>query len=301
MQLRSYCQTDIPELASLVNESDRACYEFIPHTEEALKARLKGASYVVLALDEQDRVHGLAYLSQDWWGETVTLHTPLQPQRPETISSLLSGVEPQSQTGSLTALVDATEHELLALFAASGYQTQSTSYHMVAELDRSRLLPQVPEGYVMRNLRPHEEQALIRLANTAYRTQRLQPGILTKWRTEDFAFNLDCVKVAQHETDLVAVVVARSDDEYNRYYHARRGYLGPAATLPAHSGKGLSKALTAAAMNSLRDRGMHTVCLHTWQTNQPALAVTQGLGFRPAHKWAVLHKRLHLLNLPCWT
>jgi ribosomal protein S18 acetylase RimI-like enzyme len=90
----------------------------------------------------------------------------------------------------------------------------------------------------------------------------------------------------------VAAVVARSDREYNEYFHANRGYLGPAATLPGYRAKGLSQTLTAQAMNFLRERGMRTVCLHTWERNQPAVRLTKNLGFRVVHEWRILAKRV---------
>jgi ribosomal protein S18 acetylase RimI-like enzyme len=59
--------------------------------------------------------------------------------------------------------------------------------------------------------------------------------------------------------------VAHTDREFNRHYHAKHGYLGPEATLPEHQGKGLGKALTARAMNFLRERGLDQVSLYTWE------------------------------------
>ncbi|MBE0431086.1 MAG: GNAT family N-acetyltransferase [Dehalococcoidia bacterium] len=99
--------------------------------------------------------------------------------------------------------------------------------------------------------------------------------------------------MAESGDTLIAAVVGRSDLEYNRHYHAHRGYLGPAATLPAHRGKGLAEALTAQAMNVLFERGIHTVCLHTWETNKPALGAIRDLGFRAGHEWKVLRKTIH--------
>ena len=293
MRLQPYRDRDIPALVSLVNERDILCYEFIPYSEEKLRVELKEASYALLAVDEQDRVHGLAYLWPEWWGEIVILYAPAGPGQSDAGKQLLSAVEQQSRTGGLIALIDPADQERLAAFSAIGYRSETTSYQMVTQLGQMRPLPQVPEGYIIRSLRSDEEQALIRLAEAAYGMQRLEPGILGKWKTEDPAFSLDCIKVAQYGEQLVALVVARSDREYNRHYHTKRGYLGPAGTLPLHRGKGLTKALTAEAMNSLRERGMDTVCLHTLQTNQPALTVARDLGFCPVHEWIIMRKALH--------
>jgi ribosomal protein S18 acetylase RimI-like enzyme len=47
--------------------------------------------------------------------------------------------------------------------------------------------------------------------------------------------------------------------------HTKQGTM--AATLPEHRGKGLGKALTAQAMNFLREQGLETVSLYTWSGN----------------------------------
>lgn len=85
-------------------------------------------------------------------------------------------------------------------------------------------------------------------------------------------------------------MIAELDE--SRYYHVKRGYLGPAATLPEHQGKGLAKALTARAMNFLRERGFEQISLYTWEGNPAALKVTYSLGFRISHAWKLLSKTL---------
>ena len=293
VRLRPYCGDDKPELVALLNQIDRDTYEFIPWIEETVQQELEGASSIGLAVDERDRIVGLAYLRQEWWSELIEVWAQPGPKHELISNLLLDAIEGHTQTGRLTILIDPSERRLLALFAARGYTTESTSCHMIADLDRPRPVPPVAEGYLVRSLRPDQETQLIRLANDAYRLERLRAGILARWIREDPAFSLDCVRVAEYGGSLVAVVVGRSDLEYNRNYHTYRGYLGPAATLPAHRGKGLGKILTAQAMNLLHERGMETVCLHTWETNRPALGAIRDLGFRVGHQWKVLRKTLY--------
>ena len=181
---------------------------------------------------------------------------------------------------------------LVAFFRERGYGSDSSLYQMTANLDRRRRRRRLPAGCTIGSLKKDEEEALIQLANTAYAGERLRPGILAQWQAQDPNFSTDWVQVARCDGQLVASVVARSDREYNEYFHANRGYLGPAATLPGYRGKGLSQALTAWAMNFLRERGMRTVCLYTWQGNQPAVRLTTNLGFRVAHERKILSKRV---------
>ena len=292
MKLRPYCENDLPQLVSLLNEAYREEYEFIPYTDESLQAELKVASSVLLATEEQDEIVGLAYLRQDWYGETVTLCARPGPKDEEIEDILLSAIEPENKTGHVTTAIDPLEQERIAFFSARGYLLQSSLYQMVADVDRLQTPPQVPEGYIIRSLRLDEEERLIRLANAAYNGERLRPGALAKWKAQDPDFSIDWVQVAEYEGELVAAVRGCSDREYNERYHANRGYLGPAATLRPHRGKGLSRALTARAMDLLHGHGMKTVCLYTWEGNPAALELIRHLDFRLGHEWKILGKTL---------
>lgn len=292
MKLRPYCDNDLPEVVSLLNEAYREEYEFIPNTNESLQAELKVASSVLLSTDERDQITGLAYVRQDWYGETVTVSARPGSKKEEIEDMLLSAIEPENKTGKLSTSIDPHEQERIAFFSARGYQIESSLYQLVRGLDQPPPPPHLLEGYIVRSLRPDEEEALIEMANAAYNSERLRPGVLAKWTGQDPDFRIRWVQVAEYEGQLVAMVRGCSDREYNEHYNARRGYLGPAATLPAHRGKGLSKALTVRAMNTLREHGMQTVCLYTWKGNPAALELTGDLGFRLGHEWKILRKTL---------
>ena len=290
MNLRPYCDNDIAEIVNLLNEANATSYEFIPGTEEGVQARLTGASSVLLATDERDQLLGLAYLRQDWYGETITLAVRPGPVKDDIPDILLAAIEPQNKTGDVSTSIDAADNQRLSFFAARGYEPESSLYQLVANLDKLPPVPAPPSDYIIRSLRSGEEEALIRLANSAYDGERLRSGILARWSADDPVFDLDLVAVAEHRGDLVALVAGRSDRDYNQYYQSHRGYLGPAGTLPQHRSKGLGKILTARAMQVLHERGMQAVCLHTWGGNRPALNLTRDLGFRVGHEYKILHK-----------
>ncbi|MFU8795820.1 MAG: GNAT family N-acetyltransferase [Dehalococcoidia bacterium] len=290
MRIRPYHESDIAELTDLVNEAQRESYEFIARTERDVQERLSGASCVLLAIDEEDSIAGLAYLRQDWYGETLTLSVRWGRSQDEIADLLLPIIEPQNKTGVVSTSIEPQNQARLALFTSRGYTRESSLYQLIARLDHPLAPPQVAAGYVVRSLSPDEEEAFIRLANASYEGERLRPGILARWKEGDPTFDSDLIQVAEYEGQLVALVAARSDLAYNRHYGGRRGYLGPAGTLPTHRGNNLSKALTARAMNLLRERGMQTACLHTWDKNPSALAVATSLGFRVEHEFIILHK-----------
>jgi ribosomal protein S18 acetylase RimI-like enzyme len=292
MKLQPYRKRILPKVVSLLNEVEAGSYEFIPYSEEGLQAELKGASAVLLVTDDKDRIAGFAYLGQQWYGETIGLRVRPGAGQWEAAELLLSALEPRTQTDELSTSVDPSDREWLAFYLERGYRTESSLYQMIADLDRRRRLERLPAGCIIGSLKVDEEDALIQLANTAYAGERLRAGILAQWQAADPNFSTGWVQVVRCGGQLVGTVVARSDREYNEYYHANRGYLGPAATLPSYRGKGLGEALTARAMNFLRERGMRTACLHTWERNQPAVRLTTNLGFLVVHEWRILTKRV---------
>lgn len=292
MRLRAYRDSDLSQLVILQNEADADLYEFIPCNEGDIRVRLTGASAVTVATDPEDRIIGVAHLHSEWYGEAVTLCGLPGPRQEDIENLLLSTIERESQTGTISASIDTLQSQRLAFFRARGYGNERSFYQLVVWLNRSRPMPKVPAGYVIRRLKPDEEEELVWLVNAAYQAKRLSPGILARWKAEDSDFTADCVQIAEHKGQLAAAVAAHTDRAFNEHYHANRAYLGPAATLPSHRGQGLIKALTGRALNLLYKRGMQAVRLHTWEGNPPALAVAKDLGFHLDHEWKILHKTL---------
>jgi ribosomal protein S18 acetylase RimI-like enzyme len=163
---------------------------------------------------------------------------------------------------------------------------------MSAKLDGLRSIPKVDDGIKLRSLRADEEERLITAVNEGFGWRRLERGDLGIWKTEDPPFNEDWVQIAEAERKIVSVVVARPDSDSIKYLHIKRGYLGPAVTLPEYRSKHLASALTARAMNFLFEKGMDSVRLGTSETNASSIALLRRLGFQVEHLRKTLRKKL---------
>ena len=85
---------------------------------------------------------------------------------------------------------------------------------MIAGLDRPWLVPPVPQGYLLRGLRPDEEQALIQVVNTAYEGERLRPGALARWREEDPAWEADALGYLGEKRALYPLILMLTRPEH---------------------------------------------------------------------------------------
>jgi ribosomal protein S18 acetylase RimI-like enzyme len=145
---------------------------------------------------------------------------------------------------------------------------------------------------VLRNLSETEEKEFVKLVNEGFAWERVKLGDIQKWKTESPPFNEDWISVAEVDGKLVSVVVAKPDTGYNRFFNAKRGYLGPAATLPQWLGRNFASALTVRAMNSLFERKMDSVCLFTLETNAASVKLLLKIGFEIRHRWTFMLKHV---------
>jgi ribosomal protein S18 acetylase RimI-like enzyme len=163
---------------------------------------------------------------------------------------------------------------------------------MSARLDGLKPAPTVAGGIGLRSLRVGEEEKLVEIMNDGFGWRRLDLRVIEGWRVEDPPFSEDWVQVAEADGRIVSAVVARPDTDYNKYLHLRRGYLGPAATLPDFRNKQLASALTGQAMNFLFEKGMNSARLGTSEQNFSSITLLRSLGFQVDNVRKILRKNI---------
>jgi ribosomal protein S18 acetylase RimI-like enzyme len=148
----------------------------------------------------------------------------------------------------------------------------------------------------LRSLRLHEEKEFVETVNAGFGWERVRAGDVQRWKIESPPFDEEWIQIAEVNGTMVSVVVAKPDMYYNGFFNGRRGYLGPAATLPEHRSKNLASALTVRAMNFLLEKGMESVALYTGEQNLSSMALLRKLGFRISHHWQFMRKNLSKLQ-----
>lgn len=135
-------------------------------------------------------------------------------------------------------------------------------------------VPQVPEGYVLRELRSGDEVPYDDLFHLAF----VDDGRFaeTVGRALDGGFF-----VVEHlaSQELVASCVAMRGSSSPR--HVEAGQLGWLVTDPSHTRKGLGRIVSASVTNRLMAEGYQSPFLGTEDFRIPAIAIYLMLGWRP--------------------
>ena len=132
----------------------------------------------------------------------------------------------------------------------------------------------VPEGYVLRQYRPGDEDSWQELLRAG--------GFSEDWSSRTVRdYMTDPVRragswVASFGGDLVSATFATPDAQ-----HAEIGFLDYVVTHPDHRSKGLSRAACTGVMRFFRDRGYHLIRLLTDDWRLPAISLYLSLGFEP--------------------
>jgi ribosomal protein S18 acetylase RimI-like enzyme len=246
----------------------------------------------IFVAGENHEIIGTAAYHDGHWGEEVEWVAVCNTRDGKAVEdALVLEVEKHVKKGKVFTSVDEGSPRI-SDWIARGYRPEGGLYHMVADLNGVRPLPEVASGVIVRSLKHDEENEFVGVVNAGFGWERLKPGEVQRWKAEAPYFREDWIHVAECDGKIVSAVVAKQDVEYNKSFKGSRGYLGPAATLPEYRGKNLACALTRRAMNFLFEKGMNSVALYTQEQNVASVALLRKLGFRVGHHWKFMRKNL---------
>jgi len=290
-QIRNFEESDLPFLLELLKEPDseqRLLY--IHYGNGNFSSWLKERSIKVLIAENNNGIIGSAAYNDGFWGEEIEwLVTCRNPDRKLVEDMLVREAEKYVIKDTVFTSVNAGSSRVEE-WVRRGYCPNGGLYYMITKLSRFKSIPKIPEGVLLRCLKPEEENEFVQVVNAGFGWERVKLGDIEKWKAESPPFDEEWIYVAEDDGKLVSVVVAKPDIGYNRFFNAKRGYLGPAATVPEYRGKNLASALTVHAMNSLFKRGMDSVCLFTNEANAFSIKLLQKIGFQIGFHWRFMLK-----------
>jgi len=293
IQISEFANKHLPTVVRLLNEEYGRTYEFTPFDEERVLSQIRKRALEILVAEEKGKVLGLIGTRTEEHSEENIMWLAAQEGHNQRVveDMLVKEIEKNVKGATISATVDEGSPRIND-WISRGYVLQTGFQRMSAKLEGLKPIPEVTEGIKLRSLRPDEEEKLVAVVNTGFGWQRLKPGDLETWKSEDPSFTEDWVQVAETGERIASAVVARPDTDYIKYLHLKRGHLGPAATIPEFRNKHLASALTARAMNFLFEKGMDSVRLGTSEQNVSSIALLRGLGFQVDVVRKILRKKL---------
>jgi ribosomal protein S18 acetylase RimI-like enzyme len=291
IRIRSFDEKDLPKIVNLLNQAYQGTYEFTPYSENQLRSWIQRGNAKVLVAERQGEVLGTASYRESHWGEEIEWLAVKDFEDEKAIeNALVEKIEKHVKGAEIFTAVDAGSPKITD-WIKRGYAAEGGLYHMVAQLDGLRQIPKIPEGITLRSLKPEEEKEFVEAVNAGFGWERVKVGIIQRWKDECPPFTENWIHIAEANGKIVSTVASRPDAEYNEYFEGKRGYLGPAATIPEYRGKNLASALTCRAMNFLYMRGYNSVALYTAEQNIPSVTLLQKLGFCIVHYWKFMRKK----------
>uniref|UniRef100_A0A7C3ERP9 GNAT family N-acetyltransferase n=1 Tax=Candidatus Methanomethylicus mesodigestus TaxID=1867258 RepID=A0A7C3ERP9_9CREN len=289
--VRHLAPADVPSVVGIINAQYDGSYEEVPFTAGSFSKYVMGRKTIVLVAEDNGRIVG-AIVYVVWpWGNCIDMLAAIQTAENQEIEDLLvRELEQSVRAGSIYTNVEEGSPQIRR-WELRGYYLEGGVYHLTVPLSGKREVPQPRCGAALRSLRRGEEGALVELINRSFGFKRLDMEEVRSW-WEVPGFSEEWIQVAELDERLVSATVCMLDNEYFEHFGRKRGYLGPAATLPEYRKMGLTSALTVKAMNFLAQQGMESAAMYVIDGNSESLGLAHKLGFRVAKHWVHMNKDL---------
>jgi ribosomal protein S18 acetylase RimI-like enzyme len=283
---------ELPSVVELVNEYYSGTYEYVPDTVESLMRLVDMVGAIVLAARGSEGLAGFIACIPGVRGHDINILATRPLSNHQVADLLVLSVESRVGTGTIYTWVDCESPEL-PRWESRGYSQRLCWYQMISPLEKIQPIPPLFHDAILRELHGDEEADLVKMVNKSFGRERLQEGCIRRWKEQYGCFDEQWIHVAEVGGQIVSVMVSAPDKQYDEHYGRRRGYLGPAATLPEFRSRGLATALVVRAMNFLLGMGMDSVSLYTAENNTPSVALLKKHGFAACHRWAEMAKSIN--------
>ncbi len=293
MFIRTYKETDRDQILKFANQINKDTHEFTPLTPKSLQKWIQDSKPLILVAEDAEIV-GFAAAERGWPAEPDEIQISMLCVK-QTLNApfiereLLARCQKDTEAKGILTTLPIGDPKI-KLQEEWGFQLDGGILQLTRSLAEMPPQPSLMEGATIRGLKEGEEEEFVNLLNTAYAHPRLTRKEFEGWQSSDPLFTYDWIQVAEYDGRLIGAGVARRDLEYNEYYHAKRGYLGPSGTLPEYRGRGLNKSVNWHAMNAAKQQGMTSVMLYTHEENFAVLKLTKEFGYTIIYHWKLLKR-----------
>lgn len=290
IHIREYKEQDLSILTNLLNENYMHfndfyyAHEFIPYNERMFDSKVVNNNLIFVA--ETQEVLGFISLNKANWGNRIgMLSVKPSTLQKEVENLLISHLESKVDTRRITINLT-SESSRIAVFKDNGYQPIGGLYHLTRKLTNIPTSPKLVKHISLRSL--EKEETLAQAFKVI--TYRNTNNLLKEWKETDPNFTLEWIHIAEIKGQIVSVACTRSDHKFNKHFQARRGKIGPIATLPEYRERGIAKALMCKALNFFTGQKLDVASLKVLENNLSAYNLYRNLGFKTIQKWKFLRK-----------
>jgi hypothetical protein len=180
----------------------------MPLIEDELSTRIEdGKSRILIATDQAEIVGSVTY-DDGYWGEEIRWLLVLERANQRFVENLLV-TEAEKLVHGQTVFTSVDSGSLkMAEWAERGYAPDGGLYQMVAKLDSARQIPPVPEGIVLRSMKPSEERKVMETVNAVFGWERLRNDFVEKGKEDSPPFDEEWVHLAEYQGRILSVVAA---------------------------------------------------------------------------------------------
>ena len=292
--IRNFKDSDFPSILELIKELEGDQKLLYMHYGDGdFLSWLKKRQIEVLVAEDDGEIVGSVAYNDGYWGEEIEWLLVCRVVADKLIEEkLVREGEKRVKRGEVFTSVDARDLPRVSEWLRLGYVPDGGLYYMLAKLAGLKAVPSLAGSVLLRSLKVEEEEEFVRLVNAGFGWERVKVGDIQKWMVDSPPFDERWVQVAEADGKLVSTVVAKPDSGYSKVLGVKRGYLGPATTLPEYRGRNIASALTVRAMNSLFSEGFDSVCLFTSETNDSSVKMLRKIGFEVGVNWKFMRKYL---------
>lgn len=185
-----------------------------------------------------------------------------------------------------------------AVLEKEGYKAIRYAFNMVRpDLENIPNLT-LPEGVEIRPVLPEHYQAINDASREAFRDEwgyspDLEPPV-DQW-LEDPNFDPSLWRVAWEGDQVVGMVLSFINERENQEYKRKRGYTENICVRRPWRKRGIAKALIAAALHAIKEKGMEDAGLGVDAENlSGALQLYESMGYRMIKRFSIYRKPLEL-------
>jgi mycothiol synthase len=279
VELRTPTMDDAPVITAFLAERSRAVVGESEFGEEEIRHWFTMPALWFQLAERDGRVVGYLDVQTEGDGRCVV---DARPADREAAAALIVAAEAHAGSGRIHGVIKADDDLMRSIYEERGYELIRHSFQMRIELEGELPDPEWPEGLVVRNFRPGDEERVHAATQAAFADHwDFHPQTFDQWRAytlDRHDFDPELWWLVEDDGELAAAAVNSWHFSGDREF----GWVQLLGVRPPWRRRGLATALLRQSFLTFRDRGAKRVGLGVDAENTTgAVGLYERVGMRP--------------------